>query len=942
MTRDAAVWMLAGALSFGVVGCGSDEPAPEPDADGADDAALDVGARDDAPQGDVGQRVDAGPPAPGVLRVRRVPFNASGAALGRVQAVADTGDLVTLWGDRGMTVLRGGAVTATDASATAWRAAAVVPAGDAAGGSWHVGIDGMGRVWRLRDGRMLEQVTSRYSLDMRDARTVAPLDATRTAFGVAMGFGIADGMRVLYWDDPAFAAMTAGGGRIAAVTAEGVRVFDPTARRFLQYPLPGVTGAALDAMGRLHVAAGAVYYAEDAMGQLVARVTARVPMRSLTFSGSRLWLVAGGALGAVEGDALAVAEEVRVPAEASLRPSASGDVWVLGPATLERYGPDDSPDRRLWEETVRPVFARRCTPCHQPGGTANVDLSTYAAWVMRRASIRTQVLDLGAMPPNPPAPCGRRSCCPCPLARLRGRCGRRRVGADGCSGRGRSDAGVPMDVRDAGPRDTGADVRDAGVPMDVRDAGPRDVGADVRDVGVDVRTDAGAATMTAVQAIFTRACVSCHGSSGGLNLSTAAMSRTNLVNRPAAGGACASSGVMRVVPGNPTASLLYQKVAGTQTCGSAMPRNAARLSDGRSKHHPKLDRRGRAAVGLAGSLRGVGVDAEGAQSGGELLGACACGVAVCGLVGACGVGLGACGVGLGASSPRALRAGGEQCAVERGPAQPGGLKVFVDTRPGHELESKAEKARGGRGAIHVAGEHEGVQGRLAQKGPGIPHDIEGHVQHGVAVLLGAELAALLVGHHLDHHVGRLAKLPHKVRAVLLLEDVRVQGDVGAQQHVGHDGWQPRAVKYLHVGEGDEAARRAVFVRRRAGPIPKQGLGEEPLLHRGVDVCVGHDGRDVGLVEVFARQLGSHHHTAIVRGCAGTVKPPPALRTRGTTSRSFATPICVALRRRDRSESTEDAVAITSCSARISAPQCDHLVVRRVQSDVIEGVKVPCG
>ncbi len=32
--------------------------------------------------------------------------------------MADTGDLVTLWGDRGMTVLRGGAVTATDASAT--------------------------------------------------------------------------------------------------------------------------------------------------------------------------------------------------------------------------------------------------------------------------------------------------------------------------------------------------------------------------------------------------------------------------------------------------------------------------------------------------------------------------------------------------------------------------------------------------------------------------------------------------------------------------------------------------------------------------------------------------------------------------------------------------------------------------------------------------------
>jgi hypothetical protein len=67
-------------------------------------------------------------------------------------------------------------------------------------------------------------------------------------------------------------------------------------------------------------------------------------------------------------------------------------------------------------------------------------------------------------------------------------------------------------------------------------------------------------------------------------------------------------------------------------------------------------------------------------------------------------------------------------------------------------------------------------------------------------------------------------------------------------------------------------------------------------------------------------------------------PRPRVFTRGsvpqgprrTTSRSFATPICIALRRRDRSESAEDAIAITPCSARISAPQFDPLVVRRVQ------------
>ncbi len=556
MGSRAAGWMVVGALSLGAAGaCVGDGADPLDDAGETDDATA---IRDATVR-----------PA-GVLRVRRVVFNAAGVSLGRVQAVAEAGDVVTLWGERGMTVLQGGAVTATDASGTAWRAAAAVPAGDSADGTWLVGLDAMGRAWRLRDGRSLENVTARYTLDGRDAQTLRALDATRTAFGVTAGLGIADGMRVLYWDDPAFAAMTAGGGRAAAATRTGVRVFDPTTRMFVEYMLPDVSGVALDPMGRLHVTAGRVYYAEDtadAQRSLVPRATGAAALRGLTASGGRLWLVVGGSLAALEDGALSVADDVMVPPGATLHPSPSGDVWVVSPTSLERYGIDDSPDRRLWEETVRPVFARRCTPCHLPGGTANQDLSTYGSWVSRRAEVRRQVLDLGAMPPNPP-----------PLsADDRAALGRWLGGA------AMPDAGLDAAVAMDAPRDAGVpmDVRDATVAMDVRDAGLRDVGVDVRDTGprdtgADVR-DAGTATMAAVQAIFTRACVSCHGSSGGLNLANATTSRTNLVNRAAAGGACSTGMRVRVVPGNPTMSLLYQKITNTQTCGASMPRNAALL-----------------------------------------------------------------------------------------------------------------------------------------------------------------------------------------------------------------------------------------------------------------------------------------------------------------------------------------------------------------------------
>ena len=48
-----------------------------------------------------------------------------------------------------------------------------------------------------------------------------------------------------------------------------------------------------------------------------------------------------------------------------------------------------------------PVFDRVCSQCHLPGGTANIDLSYYGAWVARRALVGKRVFD--KMPtPMPP------------------------------------------------------------------------------------------------------------------------------------------------------------------------------------------------------------------------------------------------------------------------------------------------------------------------------------------------------------------------------------------------------------------------------------------------------------------------------------------------------------------------------------------------------------
>ena len=94
-------------------------------------------------------------------------------------------------------------------------------------------------------------------------------------------------------------------------------------------------------------------------------------------------------------------------------------------------------------------------------------------------------------------------------------------------------------------------------------------------------------TFTDVYAIITNRCISCHFTSSGigislghLDMSTQANAFSNLVNVPAGGVSCGSSGLTRVVPGNANASLLYNKVAPgvPAPCGDKMPLALASLS----------------------------------------------------------------------------------------------------------------------------------------------------------------------------------------------------------------------------------------------------------------------------------------------------------------------------------------------------------------------------
>lgn len=612
-------WLLAAASLAACSANGIIGPAPGADAEVFVDVALDRAEAipddlGDAFIDDAGQELDASAedvvadvpePPPPPLTVTPIAWNAGGADVGAVQAVAEDGDLVAVFTDRGLRVMVAGAVAASDDAVRGWRTAVTSAAADGTTGRWILGADSMSRVFRVRDRSSLDDVSSRLALGMRDIRSAAVVARDAVAFGGNGGFAVLRGASVTAWNDPDFVQIFGGGNRVGAITDAGVKVFDLMTERAVRYNVAGVTGAGLSSAGALVVTVGPLLYEQNPRGELTPVYTHPSALRGVVVSDANTWLIADGRLAIWDGFRVRTSPEVPLSSSARLIAASGGGVWTLQAGVLARYALLVDPEEQQWNRDIRSIFATRCTPCHLPGGTAGIDLSTRCAWAIRRDGIREQVVTRMLMPPPPadmPAP--ERAAIAAYLDSL---------SADACGGV--RDAGPPMDVprdavvdaradvpRDAGidarvdvPRDTGIDARtdvprDTG-PVDVRtdvprDAGPVDVRTDVpRDTGVDARTDvprdtgpvdAGPATYAQVQAVFTRECTRCHGGSGSLNLA-ASVSYANLVNVAAAGGSCGTSGLMRVVPGNVNNSLLYRKVAATQPCGSSMPRGGPSL-----------------------------------------------------------------------------------------------------------------------------------------------------------------------------------------------------------------------------------------------------------------------------------------------------------------------------------------------------------------------------
>lgn len=344
------------------------------------------------------------------IDLRPIQWTTQMASHGKVAAVADSQEDVAVFGSLGAAVWSDGLEIGSDQAVTSWRAAAVVPALDLPE-SWLVGIDQLGRIYRMRNRVTLEDVTARFGLPGKPVLEVAALSATLSAFALKDKVAVVNGATVQFYDMRA-RGLAGAAGRLAAFDYEGILTVDfsiAEGAKMLRLPLPGAVGVAFDVTGdlRLVAATESTLYIEQ-NGTLVSiwEAPAESKILGLTGSGRGVWLAIGKELALFRGMQL-LHGSMAVPDGGRLIGSPSGDVWVLAGAQLTRMG-ERAPggtDEDRWRRNMLPIFHRVCRGCHLAGGSSNIDLSTYDKWVMRRPAIKQRLID--QLPtPMPPSSSG--------------------------------------------------------------------------------------------------------------------------------------------------------------------------------------------------------------------------------------------------------------------------------------------------------------------------------------------------------------------------------------------------------------------------------------------------------------------------------------------------------------------------------------------------------
>jgi hypothetical protein len=321
------------------------------------------------------------------IAVHPVEWNPNKVDVGYVDAVAEHGEDLFVFGGTGLHVLSGGALVNSDASVKGFRFATTIPAADG-NGDWVVAVDARGRVFRVRDRSKLDPISGRFGLEKSDVRTVLSMGSSRVAFALDKTIAIVDGDRVARYDY-AFTSVACGGGHGAGLADGGVTVFDPFRGVDYRYSIDGEY-IAVDSTGRAIVGNHRALW-RDEHGKLVLRYRSpQQALRSVAASAENVWFLDGEHLGVLD---RGVSD---VETNGTLLGSPSGDVWALNGGQLRRFSTDQGSE---WN-AIGLIFNKSCSACHGPGGSAGLDLSTQSRWDSNREKIQKRVVIEKTMPPK--------------------------------------------------------------------------------------------------------------------------------------------------------------------------------------------------------------------------------------------------------------------------------------------------------------------------------------------------------------------------------------------------------------------------------------------------------------------------------------------------------------------------------------------------------------
>lgn len=339
----------------------------------------------------------------GAIELAGLEWTSVPVKLGRVAAVAESGDELALYTDTGVFVFSSGSSLGSDNSIHTWRGAADVPA---LGFSdrWLLAVDGEGRLHRLRNHTALEEVTALYGLGAKRAQAVAPLGDAHVAFSLDGNLAVADGQNLVEYSLP-LRELSGGNGRVATLGDEEVQLFDVKLGTLSHLPSPGVKKTAFTTDGTLWATTETSLLREhEGALQTVFTADEGESITDIAASKNSVWLALTNTLAVVRGEQVLRGSGVTPKPGTRLHASPTGDVWAAADEELAYVGDPAGAgaDAVIFRKQLLPIFERLCQACHLPSGSAHIDLSSYSAWASRREAVKKRVVDRmpTPMPPN--------------------------------------------------------------------------------------------------------------------------------------------------------------------------------------------------------------------------------------------------------------------------------------------------------------------------------------------------------------------------------------------------------------------------------------------------------------------------------------------------------------------------------------------------------------